>query len=63
MTGMPEAVLARELDIPYAALNVVVNHAAGRSASAGGIVFDDIEAMLQSAMVRVRTILDKLCHV
>ena len=41
MTGMPEAVLARELDVPYAALNVVVNHAAGRSASADGIVFDD----------------------
>ena len=63
MTGMPEAVLARELDVPYAALNVVVNHAAGRSASADGIVFDDIEAMLQSAMVRVRAILDKLCHI
>jgi len=27
MTGMPEAVLARELELPYAAVCVVVNHA------------------------------------
>jgi purine nucleoside phosphorylase len=30
MTGMPEAALARELEIPYAALCVVANWAAGR---------------------------------
>ena len=29
MTGMPEAVLARELDIDYASLALVVNWAAG----------------------------------
>jgi len=63
MTGMPETVLARELDLPYAALNVVVNHAAGRADSAAGIVFDDIETVLQTAMTRVRAILEKLCHV
>ncbi|ENO90287.1 S-methyl-5'-thioinosine phosphorylase [Thauera linaloolentis] len=63
MTGMPEAVLARELELPYAALNVVVNYAAGRSDSAQGIVFDDIEATLQTAMARVRAILEKICHV
>jgi len=63
MTCMPEAVLARELELPYAALNVVVNHAAGRSDSAAGIVFDDIETVLQTAMVRVRAILEKICHV
>ena len=33
MTGMPEAVLARELDLPYVAIAVVVNHAAGRGDS------------------------------
>ena len=33
MTGMPEAALARELDLPYAAIAVVVNHAAGRGDS------------------------------
>jgi 5'-methylthioadenosine phosphorylase len=63
MTGMPEAVLAREMELPYAALNVVVNYAAGRSDSAQGIVFDDIEATLQTAMARVRAILEKICHV
>ncbi len=62
MTGMPEAALARELDIPYAALNVVVNYAAGRSSSQNGIEFGDIEAVLQEAMVRVRSILECLCH-
>ena len=39
MTGMPEAVLARELNIPYAAINVIANHAAGRGSSAHGIHF------------------------
>ncbi|MFT3758334.1 S-methyl-5'-thioinosine phosphorylase [Thauera sp.] len=62
MTGMPEAVLARELELPYAALNVVVNYAAGRSDSAQGIVFDDIEATLQTAMSRVRAILEMICQ-
>jgi 5'-deoxy-5'-methylthioadenosine phosphorylase len=33
MTGMPEAALARELDLPYGCLAVVANRAAGRGAS------------------------------
>src|SRR6202040_2435942 len=33
MTGMPEAALAREVGMRYAALAVVVNHAAGRGDS------------------------------
>jgi len=61
MTGMPEAVLARELGIPYAAINVVANHAAGRGASAHAITFDSIEVVLQDAMLRVRSILNQLC--
>lgn len=41
MTGMPEAALARELDLPYAALAVVANRAAGR----GGVsIFAEIAA-------------------
>ena len=63
MTGMPEAVLARELELPYAALNVVVNYGAGRADSAAGIIFDDIETVMQTAMSRVRVILEKLCNV
>lgn len=58
MTGMPEAVLARELEIDYAAIAVVANYAAGRAASAGGIKLADIEAVLQVAMVRARRIID-----
>ncbi|MFN7836035.1 MAG: S-methyl-5'-thioinosine phosphorylase [Burkholderiaceae bacterium] len=56
MTGMPEAVLARELDLPYAALAVVANAAAGRGASAQGISYDQIRTVLQSSM-------DKVCRV
>src|SRR5690606_31833670 len=33
MTGMPEALLARELGLPYACVAVVANHAAGLGAS------------------------------
>jgi 5'-methylthioadenosine phosphorylase len=47
MTGMPEAVLARELGVPYAAINVVANHAAGRADSKDGISFEAIEGVLQ----------------
>ena len=61
MTGMPEASLARELGIPYAAINVVANFAAGRAGSASGICFDSIEAVLHDAMGRVRKVLDHLC--
>ena len=39
MTGMPEAVLARELGLAYAAIAVVVNHAAGRRRQRG----DDVD--------------------
>ena len=62
MTGMPEAALARELDLPYAALCVVANWAAGRADSAHGIKFDSLEAVLQLAMARVRRILEGICE-
>ena len=42
MTGMPEAVLARELGMYYAALCPVVNQAAGRGDSSKGINFASI---------------------
>ena len=62
MTGMPEAGLARELDLPYAALCVVSNWAAGRGDSARGIRFDSLEAVLQLAMTRVRRIIEAVCE-
>ncbi len=60
MTGMPEAALAREMGLSYAAIAVVVNAAAGRGASAQGIRLEDIGAVSQQAMARVRRILEKL---
>ena len=61
MTGMPEAALAREAGIPYAALTVVANWAAGRADSAHAIQFDNLEAVLHVAMVRVRKIIEQFC--
>jgi len=58
MTGMPEAALARELELPYAAIAVVVNHAAGRGDSAAAISMEGIAKVLESAMDRVRALLD-----
>ena len=62
MTGMPEAVLARELGLCYAAIAVVVNHAAGRGASAGGIRVEELDSVTQRAMGRVHRILDQLAQ-
>jgi 5'-methylthioadenosine phosphorylase len=61
MTGMPETALAREAGLEYAAIAVVVNHAAGRGDSAKGISLEKVEAVLGSSMARVRRILVQLC--
>jgi 5'-methylthioadenosine phosphorylase len=60
MTGMPEASLARELGLCYAAIAVVANHAAGRGKSVGGIRMQDINLTLQDVLIKVRNILEKL---
>ncbi len=60
MTGMPEAVLAREIGLSYATLAIVVNHAAGRGASAAGITTEDMTAILQQATGRVQRILEQM---
>jgi 5'-methylthioadenosine phosphorylase len=60
MTGMPEAALAREIELDYAAIAVVVNHAAGRGASSRGVNLQDIEAVLDRTLVRVRRILEEV---
>jgi 5'-methylthioadenosine phosphorylase len=62
MTGMPEAVLARELGINYATISVVANHAAGRGDSKHGIHYQDIDAVLAESMNRVRLILEHLVY-
>lgn len=60
MTGMPEASLARELDLRYAAIAVVVNPAAGRGASARSVPMQEIEEVLKETMGRVRRIIEAL---
>jgi 5'-methylthioadenosine phosphorylase len=57
MTLMPEAALARELDLPYAALAVVANAAAGRGASHSEISTRDISRTLDEAIVHVRRVI------
>ena len=57
MTGMPEAALARELDLEYAIVAVVVNRAAGRGESRNGIPLSEITAVSIDAMVKVESIL------
>ena len=56
MTGMPEAALARELGLCYAAINVVANKAAGRGD--GVITIEEIRATLGSAMMGVRSLIE-----
>jgi len=58
MTGMPEAALARELGLDYVAICVVVNHAAGRGDSAQMISMDGITGVVETAMDKVRTLLE-----
>ena len=62
MTGMPEAALARELALPYAALAVVANHAAGKGDSRQRISLDQIDATIEVAMNRVRRVLARCLH-
>ncbi|PPC92631.1 MAG: 5'-methylthioadenosine phosphorylase [Methylotenera sp.] len=60
MTGMPEAALARELGINYAAICPVANQAAGRGSSSNGIQYEDIMLKLNGTMSRIRNIIAEL---
>lgn len=57
MTGMPEAALARELELNYACCALIVNWAAGLG---GGetVSMDEIETSLVSGMGQVRQLLE-----
>ncbi len=57
MTLMPEAALAREVDLPYAGLAVVVNHAAGRGDSKMAISTTELSRTLDTAIERVRALI------
>lgn len=58
MTGMPEAVLARELGLDYACCAVVANRAAGTGGT--GVAMDEIPGHLATGMERVRALLATL---
>lgn len=60
MTGMPEAILARELDLKYATIAVVVNDAAGRRSSAGGVHLETVAEVIPPAMEQVRRLIGSL---
>ena len=60
MTGMPEAALARELRLGYAALAVVVNPAAGRGSSARSVSMEEIGRVIEETMGKVRLIVAKV---
>ena len=62
MTGMPEASLAREIGLAYAAIAVVANYAAGRGDSERAVPLDKIQAVLDEALGRVRRIIAKFCE-
>jgi len=56
MTGMPEAALARELELCYACCAVVANWAAGKNG--GSITMADIEKNLKGGMQQVGDLLE-----
>ena len=58
MTGMPEAALARELELPYACLALVVNPAAGKSSAP--ITMEAIEQVLAQGMSTIRSVLTRV---
>jgi 5'-methylthioadenosine phosphorylase len=50
---MPEAALAREQGLNYAAICPVANHAAGRGSSLHAIKYDEISDVLDKTMLHV----------
>jgi 5'-methylthioadenosine phosphorylase/5'-methylthioinosine phosphorylase len=55
MTGMPEAALAKELDMDYAAISIVANWAAGKTE--GEITMTEIERHLDKGMADMAELL------
>jgi 5'-methylthioinosine phosphorylase len=60
MTGMPEAILAREAGLAYAVVALCINHAAGRGDSADAISQSALERVLQAGMQQVRALLRQI---
>jgi 5'-methylthioinosine phosphorylase len=58
MTGMPEAILARELGLEYATIAAVVNDASGRRSSKDGVRIEAVAEVMLSIMDKVRNLLE-----
>ncbi|GKS69224.1 methylthioadenosine phosphorylase [Nitrosomonas sp. PY1] len=58
MTGMPEAILAREMELNYATIAVVVSYAAGRNSHINVVDCHEGYEILEQAMTKVRKILE-----
>lgn len=59
MTGMPEAALARELEIDYAAVCPIANAAAGRGESAESIQYEVMMERLKVTMDKVHALINE----
>jgi 5'-methylthioadenosine phosphorylase len=59
MTQMPEAVLAAELNIPYAAIALITDYDVGLSGQEGiaPVTMDEVFATLERNAARVRDVL------
>ena len=57
MTAMPEASIAREMDMDYACLSLIVNHAAGRGEKS---IHDDVESSTLLTRVQAMQVLRQL---
>ena len=57
MTGMPEAALARELDLDYACLAIVANWAAGCDPEPRAITMDEVQANVAAASTGIPPLL------
>lgn len=60
MTGMPEAALAKELAMDYAAISVIANWAAGKTE--GEITMAEIEHHLHKGMANMAELLKAFCN-
>jgi 5'-deoxy-5'-methylthioadenosine phosphorylase len=62
MTGMPEAILAREAGLDYALVALCINQAAGRGDSAMAISHDALQRVLRDGMRQVRALLVEIAN-
>ena len=59
MTAMPEAALARELDVRYAICALAVNFAAGRGPGEAAI-HDQLKRYMAEGMARLAAVLERV---